>query len=142
MQNTFTPFWINAIENGANIVLAVALFSSLGVQGLGLAWSGAYILAAVLAIVVLGRHVAHRVVDRQVLLSALRAGLGTVALAIVAAALAGAIGHATSIRAFEATAVAGIGGIAAYLLVLVLLRTPELGQLIGVLRRRAVAADT
>ena len=40
-----------------------------------------------------------------------------------------------------ATAVAGIGGIAAYLLVLVLLRTPELGQLMGVLRRRAVAAD-
>ena len=45
------------------------------------------------------------------------------------------------LRAFEATALAGIGGIAAYVLVLVLLRTPELGSLIGVLRRRAVVAD-
>jgi putative peptidoglycan lipid II flippase len=148
MQNTFTPFWINAIENGVNIALAVALFSSLGVQGLALAWSGAYLLAAALAIVVLGRslraggeHISRPIVDRQVLLSALRAVLGTIALAIVAAALAGAIGHTTSTRALQATAVAGAGGIAAYLVVLVLLRAPELGQLMSVLRRRAVGAD-
>jgi hypothetical protein len=105
-----------------------------------LAWSGAYIIAAAIALVVLGREV-PRPVDRQVLLSTLRAVLGTIALAIVAGGLAAAIGHATATRAFEATAVAGIGGIAAYVLVLVLLRTPELGSLMGVLRRRAVVAD-
>ena len=34
LQDTRTPFWINAIENAINIALAVALFPSLGVQGL------------------------------------------------------------------------------------------------------------
>ena len=53
LHDTFTPFWINAIENGVNIALAVALFPSLGVQGLALAWTGAYTVAAVIAVVVL-----------------------------------------------------------------------------------------
>ena len=65
LQDTFTPFWINAIENGVNIVLALALFPSLGVQGLALAWSGAYTVAAVISVVVLGRRVPHPV-DRAV----------------------------------------------------------------------------
>ena len=52
LQDTRTPFLINAIENGVNIVLALVLFPSLGVQGLALAWSGAYIVAAVVALVV------------------------------------------------------------------------------------------
>ena len=49
LHDTFTPFWINTIENGANVVLALVLFPSLGVQGLAWAWAGAYTLAAVLA---------------------------------------------------------------------------------------------
>ena len=38
LQDTRTPFLVNAFENGCNIVLALALFPSLGVQGLALAW--------------------------------------------------------------------------------------------------------
>ena len=48
-------------------------------------------------------------VDRAVGWSALRAVVGTVALAIVAAPLAAAIGHLTANRALLATAVAGLG---------------------------------
>jgi putative peptidoglycan lipid II flippase len=140
LQNTFKPFWINAIENGANIALAIVLFPSLGVQGLAYAWSGAYTIAAVLAVVVLGRKV-PKPIDRQVWIATGRAVLATAALAIVAAVLVGAIGHPTANRAFVATAVAGLAGSAAYVLVLVLLRTPELGQLLGVLRRRAITVD-
>ena len=87
-----------------------ALFPSLGVQGLALAWSGAYTVAAVISVVVLRRRVPHPV-DRAVGLSALRAVVGTVALAIVAASLAAAIGHPTANRALLATAVAGLAGV-------------------------------
>ena len=109
LQNTRTPFWINAIENALNIALALALFPSLGVQGLALAWSGAYTVAAVISVVVLGRRVPGPV-DRQVLVSTGRAILATAALAIVASSLAGAIGHATANRALVATGIAGLGG--------------------------------
>ena len=33
LQDTRTPFFVNAFENGANVVLALALFPALGVQG-------------------------------------------------------------------------------------------------------------
>ena len=140
LQNTFKPFWINAVENGANIALALVLFPSLGVQGLAFAWSGAYTIAAVLALVVLGRKVPNPI-DREVWLATGRALLATAALAIVAVLLAAAIGHATANRAFVATAVAGLAASAAYAAVLVLLRTPELGSLLRVLRRRPIAVD-
>jgi putative peptidoglycan lipid II flippase len=141
LHDTFTPFWINAIENGVNVMLALALFPSLGVQGLALAWSGAYSVAAVVAVVVLRRRVPHPV-DRAVGVSAIRAAAGTVLLAIVAASLATAIGHSTANRALVATAVAGIAGGGVYFAALMAMRTPELGSLLAVLRRRTEGADT
>jgi hypothetical protein len=56
-------------------------------------------------------------------------------LAIVASPLAAAIGRTSANRALFATAVAGVVGGAAYVLVLVALRTPELRSLLGTLRR-------
>jgi putative peptidoglycan lipid II flippase len=140
LHDTFTPFWINAIENGINVMLAVALFPSLGVQGLALAWSGAYTVAAVVAMVVLRTRVPHPV-DRAVGVSAARAVTGTAALAIVAGLLAAAIGHGTADAALVATVVAGVAGIVTYLVTLVAIRTPELGSLVAVLRRRTPTPD-
>ncbi len=140
LSDTFTPFWINAIENGINVGLAVLLFPSLGVQGLALAWSGAYTVAAVIAVVVLRGRVPHPV-DRTVAMSAARAVVGTGALAIVAGLLAAAIGHATANAALLATVAAGLAGGAVYLVALVAMRTPELGSLIAVLRRSTSATD-
>ena len=56
-QDTRTPFFINTIENGCNVLLALALFPALGVRGLSLAYAGAYAIAAVLALVLLQRRV-------------------------------------------------------------------------------------
>ena len=139
LPDTRTPFWINAIENGVNIALALALFPSLGVQGLALAWSGAYTVAAIITIVVLHRRVPHPI-DRAVAISALRAVVGSAVLAIVACALAGAIGHATANQALVATAVAGVAGGVAYVITLAAMRTPELGSLVDALRRRTDAS--
>jgi len=138
LHDTFTPFWINAIENGVNIALAVVLFPSLGVQGLAWAWTGAYSVAAVIALVALGRRVPAPV-DRDVGLAAGRAALGTLVLAVVAAVLAAAIGSATANRALLATGVAALVAGGCYVLALVALRTPELGSIAAVLRRETPA---
>ena len=54
---------------------------------------------------------------------------------------AAAIGHASANRAVLATGVAGLAGGAAYIVVLVVLRTPELGALVTIVRRRGASTD-
>ena len=53
--DTRTPFFINLFENALNIVLAIVLVERYDVLGLGLAFSFAYLVSAVLAFVVLRR---------------------------------------------------------------------------------------
>lgn len=134
LHDTRTPFLINAVENVVNVALALALFPALGVQGLALAWSGAYAVAAVLALAILRRRVPQPV-DRTVRASMVRASIAGVVLAIVASPLAAAIGRTPANRALLATAAAGLVGGGAYVLVLAILRTPELRSLLGTLRR-------
>jgi putative peptidoglycan lipid II flippase len=57
LEDTKTPFLINCVENAVNIALALALFSWLEIPGLGLAFSGAYAVATVLALFVLSRRI-------------------------------------------------------------------------------------
>jgi putative peptidoglycan lipid II flippase len=54
-KNTKTPFFLNLGENGLNVALALPLVVWLGVQGLALAYSAAYLIAAVLALRALSR---------------------------------------------------------------------------------------
>jgi putative peptidoglycan lipid II flippase len=137
-QDTRTPFIVNAIENGANVLLALALFSTLGVRGLALAYAGAYALGAVLALVLLRRRVGD-ILPGPVRATALKSLVGGAALAIVAAATAGAIGRQTPGQAAVAVIVAvGAGGLV-YVGVLAALRSNELRGLVGVLRRRGAA---
>lgn len=49
MQNTKTPFVINAIENLLNVVLGIVLVVRFGVIGLALAFALAYVISAALA---------------------------------------------------------------------------------------------
>ena len=140
LADTRTPFVINAIENAANIGLALALFPTLGVQGLALAWTGAYSVAAILALVMLRRRVPGPV-DAAVGATLVRASIAGVALAIVASPLAAAIGHATANRALVGTTAAAAAGGIAYLLALLALRTPELKSLLATLRRAPAPLD-
>ncbi|MEO8163425.1 MAG: murein biosynthesis integral membrane protein MurJ, partial [Ilumatobacteraceae bacterium] len=54
-NDTRTPFFINLGENALNIVFAFALVGRYGVLGLGLAFSMAYLISAVVALFVLHR---------------------------------------------------------------------------------------
>lgn len=56
LQDTRTPFVLNAIENVVNIVLAVALYGRYGVQGLAWSFAIAYGVATVFTFVVLVRR--------------------------------------------------------------------------------------
>jgi putative peptidoglycan lipid II flippase len=135
LQDTRTPFLLNAFENGMNVVLAIALFPSLGVQGLALAWSGAYFVAAVCALAVLRRRIGG-VPDATALRSTTRAGLAGLALAAVAAPVAGAIGRSSPGVALLATAAAATAGTLVYVAGLVVLRSEELASLVALFRRR------
>jgi putative peptidoglycan lipid II flippase len=139
-QDTRTPFMINAVENVINIVLALALFPALGVQGLALAWSVAYTAAAIIAMVVLRNRVGT-VVDVGVRGAISRSVIAAAALAIVAIPLAGAIGSSPAGRALLAALVATAVGAVAYVAMLAVLRSEELGTMVNLIRRRLHPAD-
>ncbi len=139
-QDTRTPFVINAVENGINVVLALVLFPTLGVQGLALVWSVAYTAAAVIGLIVLRDRIGT-VVDVGVRGAISKAVIATLPLAIVAVALAGAIGSTVAARAVVATMIAGACGTLAYVAVLGLLRSSELGTTLDLVRRRLGRAD-
>lgn len=141
LQDTRTPFVLNAFENGLNVVFAIALFSPLGVQGLALAWSGAYLVAAVVALLVLRKRIGG-VPDADAARSTVRAGAAALAMALVAVPIAGAIGRSTPGSALLATAAAGTAGTLVYVAGLFALRSNELSSLWALVRRRnPVAPD-
>jgi hypothetical protein len=88
------------------------------------------------ALVVLGRRIGS-VGDPVVLRSSVRAALAALAMAVVAAPVAGAIGRSSPGTAFVATAVAGAAGALVYVGGLVALRSAELAALVALVRRRA-----
>jgi putative peptidoglycan lipid II flippase len=136
LKDTRTPFFLNAFENALNIVLAIALFPRFGVQGLALGWSGAYFVSAGVALWVLRRRIGG-VPDREAVASTVRAGIAALALGVVAAVIAGAIGRSSPAEAFLAVAVAGLAGALVYVVGLALLRSEELAALVRLMRRRA-----
>ena len=140
LHDTRTPFLLNLFENGVNVVVAVAIFGTLGVQGLALAWSAAYFVAAAATLWALRRRVGP-VIDAGVRRTTLRAAIGSVALAAVAAPVAGAIGRDTAARAIGATVLGTAVGAAAYVLVMFLLRADEFGALIAALRGNRSGGD-
>jgi putative peptidoglycan lipid II flippase len=55
-HDTRTPFFINLFENAINIVLAIVLVDRFDVLGLGIAFSVAYVVSAIIATVVLASN--------------------------------------------------------------------------------------
>jgi putative peptidoglycan lipid II flippase len=59
MQRTKVAFWLYLVENGINVVLALALVHSMSVRGLAVSLSVAYTAAAVLGVAVLRTWLGH-----------------------------------------------------------------------------------
>lgn len=141
MQDTRTPFLLNCFENGLNIVLALALYPSLGVQGLALSWSIAYLMAAIGALLALRRRLG-RLDGRANLATGWRVGVATAVAGASASGIDRGLGHDTSGQAIVTVVIAlGLAAVA-YLVSLRVLGVRELGLVGAALTQRRVdAAD-
>lgn len=133
--DTFTPFWLNCVENAVNIALAFPLYAWLGIPGLALAFSIAYYLAASLTLWVL--HGRLRGVDgRRLASTAARVVVAGAATAGVTWAVARAIGSTTTSEAVLALVLGVVAGALVYVAGLVVLRVDELRALTALARSR------
>jgi putative peptidoglycan lipid II flippase len=114
-QNLRSAFWLYVLENGVNVVLALALAGPLGVRGIALSIAIAYTVAAVAGL----RYVRHHLggleswrVGRPVT----RMAIATAAL-VVAAVLGSSVSGSETGRALVARLALGlVAGLAAYVL--------------------------
>jgi putative peptidoglycan lipid II flippase len=134
-QDTRTPFLVNVIQNGANVVLALALYPALGVQGLALAYSGAYVVGAAVALILLHRRIGE-ILPAPVRATAVRSLVASAVLAVVAAVCAGAIGRDSPAEPAIAAAAGAVAGGLVYVGMLAIVRSDELRALARILRRR------
>ena len=107
MQNTRTPFLLNVIENGVNVVTAFAFYEWRGVEGLAWSWTIAYTVGAVVALVALRRRLG-RLGGRRLASSALRVTAAVVPAGVVCVAVTAGLGSATASRSL--LTLAGAGG--------------------------------
>ena len=132
-----TPFVINLLENGINIVLAFVLVSRYGVLGLGLSFGVAYLISALLALLVLSYKVPGFALW-PVYESLWRMLLAGIVMAEVVWALARVVGANSGTGAVLRTLAGTVVGAGVYVGVLLALQAPELDLLRNrVLPRRA-----
>src|SRR5439155_3249782 len=134
MQDTRSAFRLYLIENGANIVIALALFGWLGVQGLALSLSIAYTLGTVAAVADMRKRAAG-VIDRALVRSIVRITGVTAVMAVVVAIVAAAIGSGNDAhQALRVGAAIGVGA-TVYLVVARIVGVDELSALLQLRRR-------
>jgi putative peptidoglycan lipid II flippase len=140
LQDTRTPFWLNCLENGLNIALAFALYAWIGVRGLALSWSLAYIGAGVVTLYAMRRRLG-RLEGRRMVDSALRVAGASAVMGIVAYAAESAIGYDSTGSALLAMIVAVVAGGVVFLGAAWLFRVKELTMLRDALRPSARQLD-
>jgi len=124
-HDTFTPFWINCIENAVNIALAFPLYAWLGIPGLALAFALSYFVAAILTLGVLRVRLSG--IDGAQLASSLtRITAAGIVVGGVSWAVGELIGWSSLGHAVAAVVAGSLVGGAVYLGLLVLLRVEEL----------------
>jgi putative peptidoglycan lipid II flippase len=122
-QNTRTPFFLNLVENGLQVVLSLALVGPFGFGGVIAAFSISYSVAAVVALVTLQRR-SGSFATRELGLGLVRHLLAAVASGLAMFAVVSLIDNV-----YAALAVGLVAGGAVYLVVLALLRSGELTEL-------------
>jgi putative peptidoglycan lipid II flippase len=141
LEDTRTPFILNCVENGVNVLLALWLFDELGIPGLAFAFSGAYAVAALLTLGVLSRRIGG-LQGRGIGTTTVRVGIVSVVAGVGAWAASSAIGWGDAATAILST-VAGVvvaGAITA--LGLWIARVDEFEEVLAVLRRRRAPSST
>jgi len=134
-HDTFTPFWINCIENAVNIGLAFPLYAWLGIPGLALAFSLAYFVAALLTLFVLELQLGG-VANRRLGITLVKVVVAGGAVAGVSWVVGELIGWDTTTAAFASAIVGTLVGGAVYLGGLALLHVDELSSIAALVPAR------
>ena len=136
MQDTRTMFFNYLVENGLNVVLALALYPSMGVKGLGLALALAYVGGTAVALWDLRRRTGG-VDGREVAVSVARIAGATAVMAAGVALVSGAVGGDEGLEALLRLGVAVVSGVTLFALAARVLGVGELASLVRI--RRPVA---
>jgi putative peptidoglycan lipid II flippase len=134
-QDARTPFMINLIENALNIILALVLVRRFGVLGLGLAFGLAYLISAMLALLVLSYKVPGFELP-PIYTSLFRMLLAALTMAEAVWLVARVVGDNSGTGAVVRSVAGTIVGSAVYIGVLLALGAPELDLLRNRLRPR------
>jgi putative peptidoglycan lipid II flippase len=129
LRDTKTPFLVNCVENALNIAFAALLYPRYGISGLAYAFSGAYAVAAIVALMALRPRLGN-LDGARTTQTAVKAAIAAGALAIATALVDHAIGNALA-----SATVAGLVGIVVYLGVLHALGAGELRATVAAVRR-------
>lgn len=134
-KNTRTPFFINVIENGINVGLAFALVGPFGVEGLVIAFSVAYSIAAAIALVAV-RRTTGGIEGTALWDTTWRVSLPTVAMALAAGAIVVVMGSPVGFASIPTVVVAGVVATVVLGAGVWLIGVPEVEHLSGRIRAR------
>jgi putative peptidoglycan lipid II flippase len=131
VRDTRTPFIINLGENVANVVVGFLLLDKFGVVGLASAFSIAYAIFGVVALIVLQRRIG-RILEPRTLRALARQLLASAAMIIVMT-----LGnHLLRVNALTQLLLVGTAGVTSYVLCLIALRSEETQLVMARVRRR------
>jgi len=134
-HDTFTPFWLNGIENAVNIALAFPLYEWLGIPGLALAFALSYFVGAIVTLGVL-RVRLDGIDGARIASSLVRIASAGVVVGGVSWAIGELIGWDTTGAAIVSVVVGAAVGAVVYLGLLALLRVEELSALTALVPAR------
>lgn len=132
-EDTRTPFVVNCFENALNIVLAVVLVDRHGVLGLGLAFGIAYLVSAVVALVVIERRYPE-FASLALMRSLAPMFAATLPAGLAAWGMGRALGDTAGVGAVVRTVASCTVGVVAYVGALRVLRVRETAALVDRLR--------
>ncbi|MEY2404757.1 MAG: putative peptidoglycan lipid flippase, partial [Acidimicrobiaceae bacterium] len=135
LHDTRTPFLINLVENGLNVVLAFALVGHYGVYGVAFSYSAAYVIAAGVALALLRRRVG-RLGGTQLISAFSRIIAATAVMAAAVWAASRAVGGDRGSGAVARVAVGVLVGTVVYAVAALALRVDDLRGLRDRLLRR------
>jgi len=124
-HNTRTPFLINLGENAINIVLAIVLVDRFGVLGLGLSFSIAYIVGAVISLIALN-STTDSAKFGQLVIDILRITAAGIAMALVVWFATNSVGSSAGAGALARVSLGVVVGVMTYLGMLAVLGEPHL----------------
>jgi putative peptidoglycan lipid II flippase len=131
MQDARRVFVLYLVENGINIVLALALYPSLGVQGLALSFALAYAGGTIAALLAMRRR-AGGVEGAALARTLIRVGVASAAMATVVLAISAIVGSGGNARLAIRVLAGVVAGVTVYVAVARALGVEELTALLRI----------